>query len=124
MNKYVVFVTEDEETWEAGSEADHQRVYDADARFIAALEQRGGKVIGGAELGPTRTWHTLRSRGGVTSRTQGPYAESVEQLGGFYLVESPDAEAVVQACEAMVAAHVHIQVAPVVDRDAARASSR
>jgi hypothetical protein len=115
MSKYVVFVTEDEETWEAGSDADHQQAYDADARFIAALEQRGGKVIGGAELAPTRTWHTLEHRRGVTRRTQGPYAESVEQLGGFYLVECSNAEAVVEACGAMVAAHVHIQVAPVVE---------
>jgi hypothetical protein len=35
MSKYVVFVTEDEEAWEAGSDADHQRTYD-DARFVAA----------------------------------------------------------------------------------------
>jgi hypothetical protein len=115
MSRYVVFVTEDEEAWEAGSQADHQRTYDADARFIAALEQRGGKVVGGAELAATRTWHTLTNRGGVTSRTQGPYAESVEQLGGFYIVECPDVEAVVEACGAMLPVHLHLQVAPVVD---------
>jgi hypothetical protein len=53
-------------------------------------------------------------RGGVTRRTQGPYAESVEQLGGFYIVECSDVEAVLQACEAMADAHVHLQVAPAV----------
>ena len=115
MSKYVVFVTDDEEAWEAGSDADHQQVYDADARFVAALEQRGGKVIGGAELAHTRAWHTLAHRGGITSRTQGPYAESVEQLGGFYLVECEDVAVVVDACAEMAGAHLRLQVAPVVD---------
>jgi hypothetical protein len=46
--------------------------------------------------------------------TQGPYAESVEQLGGFYIDECSDVEAVLDACEAMAEVHVHLQVAPVV----------
>ena len=83
MSRYVVFVTEDEEAWEARSEAGRQEVYDADARFVRLLERRGGKVVGGAELGPSRSWVTLEPRAGITRRTDGPYAESVEQLGGF-----------------------------------------
>ena len=61
MSKYVVFVTEDEEAWEAKTDAERQEVYDADARFVRLLEQRGGKVVGGAELGrPARgtPWST------------------------------------------------------------------
>ena len=115
MSKYVVFVTEDEEAWEAKTDAERQEVYDADAAFVRLLEQRGGKVIGGAELRPTSTWHTLEHRGGVTRTTAGPYAESVEQLGGFYLVECADVEVLVEACGEMIGAHVHLQVAPVVD---------
>jgi hypothetical protein len=114
ITRYVVFVTEDEEAWEAKSDAERQEVYDADARFVRLLEQRGGKVVGGAELGPTSTWHTLEHRSGLTRRTAGPYAESVEQLGGFYVVECDDIDTVLDACGKMIGAHVHIQVAPVV----------
>jgi hypothetical protein len=115
MSKYVVFVTEDEDAWEAKSDLERQQVYDADARFVAALAARGGKVISGAELAPTSTWHTLTHRGGVTRHTQGPYAESVEQLGGFYVVECADVETLVAACAEMAAAHVRLEIAPAPD---------
>ena len=85
MSKYVVFVTEDEEAWEARSEAERQEVYDADARFVRLLSaRRQGDRRRRAE--PPPAVDTLEQRSGVTRRTTGPYAESVEQLGGFYVV--------------------------------------
>ena len=113
MSRYVVFVTEDEEAWEARSDAGRQEVYDADARFVRLLERRGGKVVGGAELGPSRSWVTLEPRAGITRRTDGPYAESVEQLGGFYIVECDDLEVLLEACGEMLPSHVRLEVAPV-----------
>ena len=112
MDKYVVFVTEDEPAWEAKSEAERQQTWDADHRFGAALERRGGKVVGGAGLDHSRTWLVLENRDGLTRRTDGPYAESVEQLGGFYIVESPSMEAVVEAAEEMMPVHVRLEIAP------------
>ena len=112
LKKYVVFVTEDEPAWEAKSEAERQATWDADYRFGAALERRGGKVVGGSGLGHSRTWQVLENRGGVTRRTDGPYAESVEQLGGFFIVESPSMEAVVEAAQEMLPVHVRLEIAP------------
>jgi hypothetical protein len=108
-------VTEDEDAWEARTAEERQEVYDADGRFIRLLEQRGGKVVGGVELAPSGTWHRLEHRAGITRRTAGPYAESVEQLGGFYIVECDDIETVLEACGEMIPPHVRLEVAPVLE---------
>jgi hypothetical protein len=112
LRKYVVFVVEDEPAWEAKSDAERQVTYDADYAFGQALEKRGGKVVGGSALAHTSRWQILEHNGGVTRRTDGPFTESVEQLGGFYIVESPSMEAVVEAAEEMMPVHVRLEIAP------------
>ena len=112
LRKYVVFVVEDEPAWEAKSAAERRVTYDADFAFGQALEKRGGRVVGGSALGPTSRWQVLRNDGGVTRRTDGPFTESVEQLGGFYIVESPSMEAIVESAEEMMPVHVRLEIAP------------
>jgi hypothetical protein len=112
LKKYVVFVIEDEPAWEAKSETERQQTWDADYRFGQALEKRGGKVVGGAGLGHSSTWRILDHHGGVTRRTDGPYAESVEQLGGFFIVDSPSMQAVVESAEEMLPVHIRLEIAP------------
>lgn len=88
MTDYVIlFPADNEAEWDQGTEADHQAVYDTDNEFGRLLEQRGGRIIGGAELASTRRTRVVR-RGpnGTALVTNGPYAESVEQLAGFYVV--------------------------------------
>jgi hypothetical protein len=112
LRKYVVFVVEDEPAWEAKSDAERQVTYDADYAFGQALERRGGKVVGGSELAHTSRWQILRNDSGITRRTAGPYTESVEQLGGFYIVESPSIEAIIESAEEMMPVHVRLEIAP------------
>jgi hypothetical protein len=113
LKKYVVFVVEDEPAWEAKSADEREVTFQHDYRFGEALERRGGKVVGGAGLGRSRTWQVLQHDGaGATRRTDGPYAESVEQLGGFFIVESPSMEAVVEAAQEMMPVHVRLEIAP------------
>jgi len=112
LRKYVVFVVEDEPAWEAKTAAERQVTYDADFAFGQALERRGGKVVGGSGLAHTSTWQILEHNGGVTRRTDGPFTESVEQLGGFYIVESPSMEAIVESAEEMMPVHVRLEIAP------------
>ncbi|MEO6511316.1 MAG: YciI family protein [Nocardioides sp.] len=112
VRKYVVFVVENEPDWEAKTDAERQVTFDADYAFGQALEKRGGRVIGGSALGHTSRWQILSNDAGVTRRTDGPYAESVEQLGGFYIVESPSMEAIVESAEVMMPVHVRLEIAP------------
>lgn len=49
-----------------------------------------GRMLAGEALQPVRTATTLRERNGTLTTTDGPFAETKEQLGGFYLVEAKD----------------------------------
>lgn len=114
MPEYVVlFPADDEAAWEAGSEADHQATHDVDAEFVRLLRARGGSVTGGAALAHSSTARTIRRGGSGALVSQGPYAESVEQLSGFYLVTCPDLDALVEAAEVLTRAHPVAQVHPV-----------
>src|SRR5207302_7560281 len=74
----------DEASWEQASDAERQRVYE---QYRAFGESADGQIVGGAELQPTRTATTVRVRDNETIVTDGPFAETKEQLGGFYLFE-------------------------------------
>jgi hypothetical protein len=75
----------------------------------------GGHWIAGAALQPSVTATTLRTAGGRTV-TDGPYAETKEQLGGFYLVEAADLDEALALAEAIPAPGGTYEVRPVAFR--------
>lgn len=115
MPKFVVmFPADNEAEWEAGSAADHRAVFDVDAEFALQLRAHGGEVTGGAGLAHSRTGRTLRPGPDSTCLvTDGPFAESVEQISGFYQVTSPDIDAVIQAAQVLTTAHPVVEIRPV-----------
>jgi hypothetical protein len=115
MAKYVIFVVDvNEDSWENESQDEKQQTYDADGRFAALLAERGGKVVGGQELTHSRKTRWLtRDRAGEVLVTDGPYAETVEQVSGFYIVECDDIEALTEACEEMLPVHTRLEIRPV-----------
>ena len=58
--------------------------------------QQSGHYIRGERLQPTHTATTIRSRNGKVSTTDGPFAETKEQLGGFYLIDARDLNDAIQ----------------------------
>ena len=86
MTEYAVLLPGDESVWEAKTPEERAAMYTRHEQFSKALEERGHKVTGGAELAHSRTARTLRSTGGAITVTDGPYAESVEQLAPYLLV--------------------------------------
>ena len=75
-----------------------------------------GVLVAGDELKPTSTATTLRPRGNQFATTDGPFAETKEQLGGFYILECQDmAEAVGWATKIPGAKHGSIEVRPIVN---------
>ena len=71
-----------------------QEITAAHMRLGAEL-QEAGAMVGGNRLRSSDTGTTVRTTGGVQSLHDGPYAETREQLGGYYLVEAPDLDAAV-----------------------------
>ena len=115
MPEYVVmFPADNEAEWEAGNEADRQATYDVDSEFAALLAARGGSVTGGAGLTHSREARTI-TRGPESQAmvTEGPFAETVEQLSGFFIVSCPDLDSLMEAAAVLVRAHPVVEIRPV-----------
>lgn len=88
--KYMLLIYHDEQTFDALTDTERQAVY-ADYRQLIGELQSAGKYLMGDELQPTATAQTIRVREGNPLITDGPFAETREQLGGFFLIEAADA---------------------------------
>ena len=75
-----------------------------------------GQMLGGEALRTSDLAKTVRSSNGVTSTTDGPYAETKEQLGGFYLVEARDLNEAIQLAARIPGAQFgSIEVRPIAE---------
>ncbi|MBD5785323.1 hypothetical protein IF650_03940 [Cellulosimicrobium terreum] len=110
----MLLLHEDEQVW-AGASAtqrdEYGRRHDA---FAAAVSERG-TIVAGEALSTVTAATTVRRRGDAVVVTEGPYAETVEQLGGFYVVDLPDLDAALEAVALLPPYSVEIR--PVVDVD-------
>ena len=92
--KVAVFLYQDESVWANATEAEvAQYMADHDA-FSEAASHRG-KIVAGEALASVSTATTVRRRGDQVSLTDGPFAETTEQLGGFYVLEVHDLDVAV-----------------------------
>lgn len=114
MTEYVVLIPGSESAWAAASEAERQTMYDRHRRFAEMLAERGHKVTGGAELEPSTTARVVRG-GDTVTVTDGPYAETTEQLTGFYTVESEDLDDLLQVVGFLAGAEGALEVRACVD---------
>jgi len=115
MTDYMIlFPADREDQWDGKTAEERQAVYETDDEFGRLLEQRGGRVTGGAELSTWKRAHAIR-RGphGTALVTDGPYAESAEQLSGFYLVTIDDEQALLEAAQVLVTAHPAVEIRPI-----------
>ena len=102
MTEYVVLLPGDESQWENTSPADKEAMYAIHREFAEQLEKRGHKVTGGSELAPSREAKVLRTDpAGAQTVTAGPYAETVEQLTGFYIVDTSDLDDLLEVCKVL-----------------------
>ena len=114
--QYLALIYQDENGRESVSEDAIQKMYAAYRAFGAEAEQRGA-MRGGNELQPATTATTVRVRNGETMVTDGPFAETKETLGGYYLLECDSLDdAVDLAAKIPGAQYGAIEVRPVVER--------
>src|SRR5258707_8630670 len=86
MAQYAILIYEAERGYAAGGQESFQQAMEAHGGFGGQVGERGGKILGGDALEPTSTATSIR--GDIV--TDGPFAETKEALGGFYLVEARD----------------------------------
>lgn len=87
--EYLLLIYSEEKELEKKSPADYQALSEEYGRYTEGIT-RSGNFKGGNPLQPTATATTVRLRGGKVLKTDGPFAETKEQLGGYYLVEAKD----------------------------------
>ena len=84
--QYMLLICDDETTWGRMSEEERASLYQAYGTYTNELREKG-VYVDGAQLQPVSSATTVRVRGGEQVVTDGPYAETKEQLGGFYIIE-------------------------------------
>jgi hypothetical protein len=116
--KYLALIYSDEGAWEALSDDERTQFY-ADYLAFSEAGRKAGVVLGGDELEPVRNATTVRLRDQQTVVSDGPYAETKEALGGYYLLECASLEEAVEwAARIPGAAHGAVEVRQVhVDED-------
>jgi hypothetical protein len=113
--KYLCLVYIDEKALDALSKSDYDALDSESLAFDEGL-RKSGHFIAAQALEPVKAATTLRPQKGKMSVTDGPFAETKEQLGGFILVEAKDMdEAVELASKIPMAKHGTIEVRPVME---------
>src|SRR5215831_4901925 len=87
--KYLLLIYDREQEWSTLSEAEQGQIYAEYGNFSQSVKDNGN-YLGGAQLHPTSSATSVRVRDGKQLVTDGPFAETREQLGGYYLVEAKD----------------------------------
>ena len=98
--------------WDDLSEQEQEAQMGELGAFDEACAARPGVEIVSAEaLGDGSTATTLRTRGGEMTITDGPFAETAEQIGGYYLLDAPDLDTVIELCRILPAYDIEIRPA-------------
>jgi hypothetical protein len=110
MAKYLLLIYGDEQEWADSGPEERARIEAGHRRFTAAA---GAAVVGGHELMPPTTATTLRLGPTVTD---GPFLETKEVLGGFYVLEAADLDAAISLAGLLpevAAGHSGVEIRPV-----------
>ena len=87
--KYLCLIYDDETRWDRMSKEEATVGYGKYHTFTEGIRS-SGHLVSGNPLKPTSTATTVRMRNGAVSTTDGPFAETKEQLGGYYVIEARD----------------------------------
>ena len=93
--KYLLLCCHDEKKWESMSKNECDAVMEETMAYCATLKN-SGYLIGAEQLEPIETAMSVRVRSGKLAVTDGPFAETKEQLGGFFLINARDVNEAIQ----------------------------
>jgi hypothetical protein len=110
--KYALLVYSDPRSWDSLSESEQHEAFN---EYMAVGEAPG--MVGDEQLQGVETATTVRVENGETLTTDGPFADSKEVFGGFYLLEADDIDTAIQLAARIPAARMGggVEVRPVVE---------
>jgi len=113
--QYLCLIYEDEKEWEKLPAAQLEKILGEYSTYTETVK-RSGNYAGGNALEPSRTATTVRVRQGRVAAIDGPFAETKEQLGGYYLLQARDLNEAIQLASKIPGARFGaVEVRPVVE---------
>ncbi len=113
--RYAVLLYQDETMWERATAEERAGYHAAHTAFDEAVTASAATTVGGEALVGVASATTLRyDDQDHATMTDGPFAETAEQLGGFYLLDAPDLDVVTGLCALLPHAY-SVEVRPVAD---------
>ncbi len=111
--KYLLLIYENEAAFAGLPEAEQGRIFEEYMTYTRNIK-KSGNYIGGEALQPISDATTVRVKNGKTVTTDGPFAETREQLGGYYLVEAKDLDEAIKLAAGIPASRTgSIEVRPI-----------
>ena len=113
--KYMLLIYHDEQSWDALTEPERQQVY-VEFRKLRGELEANKQFVTGSQLQPITTATTVRVRDGKELVTDGPFAETHEQLGGYFLIDAKDLDEATNIAARIPSARTgSIEVRPLVE---------
>jgi hypothetical protein len=114
MAQYLILIYEDEAQYATATAEVMNEIMQAHNDFAAQVEERGVKLLGGNALQSTGTATSVR---GGSDVTDGPFVETKEALGGYYVIEAPDLDSALAVGKLCPARFGGVEVRPVMTFD-------
>src|SRR5215813_8027751 len=114
--KYLLLIYHEENAWNAINESERQQLY-GEYRNLREKLTAKGVYLGGSQLEQTPTARSVRVRNGKPLVTDGPFAETREQLGGYFLIEAKHLDEAIEVAAQIPSSRMGtIEVRPLVER--------
>ncbi len=110
MSEYLVLIYEDERNYPGPEDPGWAQLMDGHQKFG---ENNASILRGGNALQPTSTATSIRAKGGDFTVTDGPFAETKEALGGYYLIEAADLDEAIAIAKQVPAPYGGVEVRPI-----------
>jgi hypothetical protein len=112
--QYLLLIYDAETEWAKMSQAEQGKMNEEYMQFTSDIK-KSGNHLAGHQLQPIASATTVRVRNGKRLTTDGPFAETKEQLGGFYMIEAKDLDEAIEIASRIPSARVgSIEVRPIV----------
>jgi hypothetical protein len=111
--RYLVLLVQDEQIWPRLSDAERAASMEAHDAFTKAASERA-TILAGEALNTVEDAVTMRHENDRAVVTEGPFAETAEQIGGFYLLEADDIDVVLELCTLLPHDYT-LEIRPVTD---------
>ena len=113
--RYLCLIYDNEKAWDKMPKEEADAVFGEYFTFTEGIKQ-SGQHLGGEALQPTPTATTVRVRNGKVATTDGPFAETKEQLGGYYLIDARDLNDAIQVAAKIPSARSgSVEVRPIME---------